>query len=260
MRIPTSSGRNMRSVKNRFFKLGAIGAVAGAVALAIPGSASATTLTGWVGTTLPANGTIFLTSSSVTDSSGISAETSVYTAFGSSVSSGAMGVQPRLFKSGVLCSINDFSYNSNFASRYSDQTAGDCGEGWYNSHGFVRVWNGSIYVDYPTFPTDSLQLVASTPSAFSAPDASANSAISVNDSGETLGSALGANTVEELPDLILSYGTEGQVGYVAAADLYPTHETRSIETSNSDVPAPRNIPLFDADGETVVGEFRIGSM
>lgn len=86
----------------------------------------------------------------------------------------------------------------------------------------------------------------------------------VNEDGLSYGSAMLASTPSQEPDLILAVGTNGKTGYVKYEDLYkeePKTPEEAIEkqekmfrTGNTE----RMIPLYEKDGKTVIGEFRIG--
>lgn len=97
----------------------------GALALAVTGSgtASAQSQTGWVGGTPPTAGVIYLHSSTISDTPSLSASTALYPSFGQSVPAFRMGVQSRLFKSGVLCQITPWQYNPSSTSRLENRTA-----------------------------------------------------------------------------------------------------------------------------------------
>lgn len=68
----------------------------------------------------------------------------------------------------------------------------------------------------------------------------------LNAYGKTYGSAANAASEEEEPDLILAEGTNGTVGYIRAED--------EVSAENG---SGRSIPLYAADGQTVIGEFAI---
>ena len=213
------------------------------------GPAEAATRQGWIGPTLPSNGTVFLHYSTVSNTP-LYAETRVYSQLGTVVPAHDIGVQSRLFKSGVMCRINDYKYNSAPTNSFTDRTSGDCGTGSYNSHGFVSVWNGSTYVTYPTFPTDPLNFTAPAARSSSNAPADVRAESGRNARGQTYGSGVDN---ENVPDLIASIGTNGQVGYVKKSDLPTPASNRDAATNRS----PRQVQLYDKDGVTVKGTFRI---
>lgn len=73
-----------------------------------------------------------------------------------------------------------------------------------------------------------------------------------NEAGQTYGSALDA-AVE--PDLIEAYGSNGTLGYVKKTDLYGELPSSPAEALESKARTREAIPLYAADGVTVVGEF-----
>ncbi len=82
-----------------------------------------------------------------------------------------------------------------------------------------------------------------------------------NARGETFGSSLASATEE--PDLILAYGVGGTMGYVRAKDLndvlQPKTPEEAVAYMRAKESAPysvRNIPLYAADGETIIGVFQ----
>lgn len=78
----------------------------------------------------------------------------------------------------------------------------------------------------------------------------------VNDSGLTYGSSADAPSPDQEPDLIEAIGTNGKVGYVLRVDLYG-EEPASPEEAARLVSEDRDIPLYAADGKSVVGAFTI---
>lgn len=82
---------------------------------------------------------------------------------------------------------------------------------------------------------------------------------SVNENGQSYGSALYANSIDEEPDLIKARGVDGNTGYVRAVDLYrdePKTPEEALEKMRK-APSIKKIPLYAVDGKTVVGTFHI---
>lgn len=230
-------------------------AAAAAIAIALgAGDASAATKTGWVGPTpAGAGGQLYLTTSTINNAP-LEASSRIYTAFGNQAASGYMGVQARLFKSGVLCQITDYIYNSAPANAITTNTYGDCGTGSYNSHGFVKYWTGSAYGDFLTFPTDPLNYTA--PIARSATPPVTAVTTSTNERGQTIGTAENARTEEEQPDLIAAIATNGQQGYIRKADTVSSDPT-SPEAAATQPDASKTIGVYAANGVTRIGDFVI---
>src|SRR5699024_2307114 len=183
--------------------------------------------------------------STVTDTPQLKASTAIYPSFGQMVPAFRMGVQSRLFKSGVLCQITPWQYNPTSVSRLENSTEGDCGDGWYNSHGFVQVSDGTDWSTYVTFPTNPIEYVptnAEVQRHFEAKTVQNTT----NERGQTLGSAAEAESLEDVPDLIAAYGDDGQIGYVYSSALMSVDESTSV-------------PLYASDGTTVIGEFSVNA-
>jgi hypothetical protein len=235
-----------------------VSATIAAVSLALligAGDASAATKVSWVGPTPPGQGgQIYLTTSTINNAP-LEASSRIYTSFGNSVPAAEMGVQARLFKSGVLCQITSYIYNPLPANTLTTNTYGDCGSGSYNSHGFVRYWTGTAYGDFLTFPTDPLNFTA-PPAARSTQEAPATT-ITTNSRGQTAGSAENARTPDEQPDLIAAYGTNGEAGYIKKQDLAKDQPNTPTEASSLSRSRAQTVPLYALDGTTTVGSFTI---
>lgn len=82
-----------------------------------------------------------------------------------------------------------------------------------------------------------------------------------NKNGQTYGSSADATSPKTEPDLISAIGVDGTAGYVLKKDLdgeLPKSPEEAIAIQNSRSPDGRDIPLFDVDGETVIGVFHVG--
>lgn len=82
-----------------------------------------------------------------------------------------------------------------------------------------------------------------------------------NAKGQTYGSALDARTPAEEPDLIEAIATNGRVGYVyrdeLMGDVPTTLEEVRQHIANGQPSEPRVIPVYEDDGETQIGVFRM---
>ena len=84
----------------------------------------------------------------------------------------------------------------------------------------------------------------------------------VNKNGETYGSGADDTFGDQGPDLILAEGINGTEGYIKLKDLnkdQPNNPEEAIAYMEKmkNGPTYSNIPLYAADGETVVGKFQI---
>lgn len=230
-------------------KIGVFAAAVG-LALALPGTASAESLSGWISPTPPnAFGTIHLGQSTIINAPSPVAETRIWTSFGSQAQPGTIGAQARLFKSGALCEATNYQYNTQYIPSHTVRTSGtDCGTGWYNSHGFISVWDpGAPADDYLTFPTDPLYFeLPGGGSARTAPSVDTEPVVQegINGQGQSYGSAEGIEDASAIPDLIAVYTTDGTIGYV-------NHDDLAAAESNT------SIPIYETDGVTQIGTFDI---
>jgi hypothetical protein len=85
-----------------------------------------------------------------------------------------------------------------------------------------------------------------------------------NDSGETYGTYIDKGNSEwEEPDLMAVVGLNDVEGYVSKVDLYdeenqPNNPEEAIAyMKKREKEGPRIIPVYEKDGKTVIGEFKI---
>ncbi|MBP1991208.1 hypothetical protein [Paenibacillus eucommiae] len=82
-----------------------------------------------------------------------------------------------------------------------------------------------------------------------------------NANGQTYGSDSDVRNSEEGPDLIEAYGVAGNIGYVLKKDLEgdrPKSPEEAVAMEKKKVPGSISyIPLYEADGKTVIGKFKI---
>jgi hypothetical protein len=84
----------------------------------------------------------------------------------------------------------------------------------------------------------------------------------VNAHGQTYGSDMYVTSPENEPDLILAKGIDGTSGYIKRKDLnkdLPKNPQEAIKYMEKlkNGPTYYKIPLYAADGETIVGQFRV---
>ncbi|CAM3542556.1 hypothetical protein PALU110988_28135 [Paenibacillus lupini] len=82
-----------------------------------------------------------------------------------------------------------------------------------------------------------------------------------NKDGQTYGSATDTNSPETEPELISAIGIDGTNGYVLKKDIdgeLPKSPQEAIALQKSRPQGGRDIPLYDYDGETIIGLFHVG--
>lgn len=211
--------------------------------------AGAATKTGWTGPTTPIGGTIYMHNSTITDEGGLSASSRIYPMLGSTMPAGSVGIQPRLFSSGVLCQAIDFQYNDWPETSFSAGTNASCGDGWYNSHGFIAAWDNSTgdFTQFPTFPTDPIWYAEPTIQSRTYDTHPEPDTVEVDrDSAEPIDSPEGYTA---------AFGDSGQVGFVEDAELnrLPKVEDGYIKFQGEQ----RVIPVFAEDLVTEIDSFTI---
>lgn len=179
------------------------------------------------------------------------------------VPTGSMGQQAVLYDStGRVVTASDMIYNDESLkgfyvySPYLYDTTGK-----YFARSIAEFYNGNGYTSYTGNKSPIMTLKLNTMRLSEDKDIEEfmlKEEYDVNNNGETYGSLLSEYTIGEAPDLISAVGTNGEEGYVRAEDLTPEvssiEEALEQEIENGEV---RTIPLYDVDGETVIGEFEL---
>ena len=161
---------------------------------------------------------------------------------------GTMGVNPRAYNatSGTLIITGGWHYTSGTSVGYDVPVDVTSFPGYVYSQGMTALWNG---VGYTTRST-----TASPNAQFKSPSRS----IQINAAGETFGSSAYAESLEDEPDLVLAEGVGGMVGYVKSSDLNSGAAKSPEEAAKSTIDKnTRFIPLYESDGKTVIGRFKI---
>ncbi|WP_248928018.1 hypothetical protein [Paenibacillus hamazuiensis] len=82
-----------------------------------------------------------------------------------------------------------------------------------------------------------------------------------NEKGQTYGSSADATSPETMPDLISASGVDGTLGYLLKKDVIGSENPKTPEEAlalqKSRPPGGRDIPLYDVDGETIIGVFHV---
>jgi hypothetical protein len=78
-----------------------------------------------------------------------------------------------------------------------------------------------------------------------------------NENGQTYGPNMGNLMLVE-PDLISAIGIDGTIGYVKKEDLNGPQPKNPEEAVKLNEAKPRDISLYDVDGETIIGKFIVG--
>ncbi|MHB8074045.1 M56 family metallopeptidase [Desulfosporosinus fructosivorans] len=119
-----------------------------------------------------------------------------------------------------------------------------------NSIALAKIPNTEAENNKLTRNIDSISAIATNP------------VFPVNQNGETYGSNSEVTVAAQGPDLILAAGIDGTVGYMKLKDLnkdQPNNPEEAVAYMEKmkNGPTYSDIPLYAADGDTVVGKFRI---
>lgn len=229
--------------------LGAAAIVSGSALGAGPGSAA--TLNSWIGP-LRAENIDYLHYSTITNAPNLIASSRIYTTDGNPVQPYSIGARARLFKSGALCQATNYVFNEEPNTQVIAATSGHCGNGSYNSHGFVEAWNGTAYTEIFTFPTNPLNYTA--PAARTVEPATSAKQSGQNRQGKSYGTAEGVRDDAKLPDLVSAYATNGKLGYVYSDALSKKPTTRAAARNAQQ---QWTVPVYEQDGTTQLGVFTV---
>jgi len=167
------------------------------------------------------------------------------------VPAGYMGSLSRIYKSsGSLHQSSDWVYNQSTTSGLTNYAYANT-SGTYYSYGLIELYNGNGYSLHTTnrTPNRTLNSVEQIPP------------IGINSNGESYGSGLYEILSDVKLDLIQAEGIDGTVGYVRSTDLevgkFNSPEEAVVYQATQKNSNGRTIPLYDADGETIIGNFKI---
>lgn len=183
---------------------------------------------------------------------------------GAPIAAGYVGMNAFLFKSNGDLKKSSGMYFNSYPSSSLQKYTSTTDNGTYYARGLVRFYtgtydsNGPIYNIYNTPPTP-LQTYSynsvNQPSESIDPLSLPNK-YSINDKGETYGSALIADATGQYPDLIAAEGISGIRGYVRLEDL--DYSPTSLYDAILHTPSLENaiIPVYDING-TIVDTFEL---
>lgn len=186
-------------------------------------------------------------------SSSIAARTIVKNDAERNLPPGWLGVYPRAYYSnGSLVKAGSWSYTSSSASGTDNGVYVDDYTGYLYSQGRTALWNGTSYTTSTTTASPNAKIRSTEPNIMKT---------QLNSSGETFGSSLYIIDIEDEPDLILATGVDGTKGYVKKSDLYEdmaeSPEVAVMFMNSRNANKVRVIPLYDSEGQMVIGEFEI---
>jgi hypothetical protein len=201
------------------------------------------------------------------DFSGIHAGPGITTIGMSEVDSGAgtiaanyMGVWTAIYKNGTQCRTAGPTYNPAPAASWSIQVTPGCGGGaTYFDQGITSTWNGSQYVGHYTQPSPPVNNgTVVRRSASTQNPAPQYQPPQTNARGQTYGSALGATSYAQVPDLVSVWDNEGQLGYALKTDIFPSKFPSGPNAASSlqqgDL-TTSSVPVYRSDGVTVIGTY-----
>ncbi|MEU5539965.1 ATP-dependent Lon protease [Streptomyces sp. NPDC020362] len=202
-------------------------------------------------------------------SSRIYAVTDVYNQSTTNVPAGYMGALARLYRNQVLCTQTGYAYNTGPAAGMSVPTTGNaCGSGAYYSYGVSKAYNGNGYNAYFTYESPHVSATATAGGTVGAngsdsPTGSTRSeAVPTwhrNRQGQTYGSSMDATMLQNEPDLMQAYATNGKVGYVKRVDLEsepnPKSPQEALAAQAKLAGESRAISVYAVDGITKIGVF-----
>lgn len=173
------------------------------------------------------------------------------------VQAGTFGVRPRMYTgAGALYGTGDWMYNPAPTSgiMFLTGTGQTFTSGLYYAQCDVHIFDApaSRYLLYSSNRTPNFYC----PSLSKALEMEIEP-MQVNQNGETYGSSYYSDSTETTPDLILAIGTNGEEGYIKRIDFEESNNITIEQVLEGVEFEDKAIPLYEADGTTVIGEFNI---
>jgi len=173
------------------------------------------------------------------------------------VPTGYMGGEPRLYLDGYLWFAEGWSYSDGVGTSFNNyyETYFVSREGIVYSKSKFGLYDGNVYKVYDTNSSPSIDVARIQPTNMMEEEheVGIQPYLAVNENGQTYGMDYFDNYT---PDLIAAIGSNGVRGYVYDDELTNVGLRKSINDVVNDIPT--SIPLYDADGVTVIGEFPVG--
>lgn len=162
-----------------------------------------------------------------------------------SVPAGSIGASARLYRNGYTVSSTSVRYNTSAGVSILVRTPTNTAKGQYNTGGvaYIKATSGWKIYDMISSPYQTMALLL-------------DDEIPRNENGEIFGSEyylLSQYNIQ--PDLISAIGIDGTEGYIKYTDV--NFVPKTIEEAIAYNPDDFEIPLYEDDGETVIGSFLV---
>lgn len=231
------------------------------VALCVTAVMAATVSSKWSGTIEDYYGNTYHGMTSATSTGRlIQATATTVTLDGTSVPVGYAEVTAVLYRGSDIAAQTGPKYNTVVATGVTATTPQAGGSGNYTGVGTSGCWNGSSY-EQVTTTTPVLQIAGSrsTDAALFESLSVEDKQVYINESGETYGTALASDLSNVEYDLVSAIGIHGIKGYIRSADRPQSASSPEEALARMQVAQDQYIPVYEADGITIVDEFLIGS-
>lgn len=159
------------------------------------------------------------------------------------VAAGRMGSLARLYLNGSVVKSTNAVYNGSGAQSIIASTPTNSTRGNYYAGGISYIYNPAT----GRYRTNSL--LNSPAQTLSEAD------VVRNENGEIYGSECDLLPCGIQPDLISAIGVDGTEGYVRDEDI--NYAPQTLEEALTYTSINREIPLYEEDGETVIGSFLV---
>ena len=172
------------------------------------------------------------------------------------VPAGYMQVNARLYNgNGILSKTSGWTvHNTKEKIIYATSPEATLNGGYY-ARSQAKTYHGDGYDTRTYLRTPTIQLNKSMSLTLGDENFTTDNPYGVNAKGQTYGSELYADISGIQPDLVAAIGIDGTIGYVYDRDLNPEVNTPEEALAMETI---KEIPLYDHDGETVIGTFAIG--
>lgn len=232
------------------------------VALCVTAVMAATVSSKWSGTIEDDYGNAYHGMTSATSNGRLVQSTaSTVTVDGTNVPAGYAEATALLYRGSDLAAQTVPKYNTVVASGVTATTPQAGGSGNYTGVGTSGCWNGSSYeqITIPTTPVLQVAGSRSTDTTLFESLPEEDKQVYINESGETYGTALASDLSGVEYDLVSAIGIHGIEGYIRSTDRPQSASSPEEALARMQVAQDQYIPIYKADGITIVDEFLIGS-
>ena len=226
--------------RRTMLKLAAVGAAGIALPVVFSKEAYATTWSSFASATWDSpTGSITTSARNGIDKAGLTGTAYTQATTSKTVPAGNLNAVAKLTDgAGLIIGSTRIAKNSSASRSVTASVSGNSGTGFQSRGWAFNLYSSNARYVYPSWPS-----------------ARSLNSYSVNANGQTFGSILDAQSLDDLPDLVAVYTDDGIAGYSIREEICPTPQTKEEVSALEKI---NRISVYAEDGCTLLGVHSIG--